>query len=100
MVEKDIHSDFTKISIPPIKEVSGWKEVEIRECGQNLVILNNIDPNLMIVDAQYFKQGINHAKPEQYAREEVATRLIQAARNLPKGYRLLLWDTWRPLEVQ
>lgn len=93
-------AEFKNIPIPEINPVQGWKEVTVVECGQKLILLNNLASDSIIVNAQYYKQRIDHAKPEMYAREEVGERLIKTAKLLPKGFKLLIWDAWRPLEVQ
>lgn len=93
-------TDFVNVPIPELKSTSGWKEIPIRECGEPLVPLNTLNPDLIAVDPQYFKQGLGGSIEIQYARSGVAERLSRAARALPHGLRLLIWDAWRPLDVQ
>lgn len=86
--------------IPVLKSSAGWKEVEIRECGEPLVSLNNLNPDLIVVDPQYLNQKIPHALSTMYLREGATNALIEAAKSLPKGFKFVVWDAWRPLEVQ
>jgi D-alanyl-D-alanine dipeptidase len=86
--------------IPVLKRVDNWKNIPIEECGENLVQLNNLDPNLVMVDPQYYKRGIQHSTQIMCAREGVAKKLLIAGSQLPKGLKLLILDAWRPLEVQ
>lgn len=88
------------VPIPTINSVEGWKEIEIRECGEPLALLNERAPNLITVDSQYYARGIKHASTNLYARQGTANRLVIAASLLPPNHKLLIWDAWRPLEVQ
>ena len=54
----------------------------------------------VIADMQYFKQGREGAITTAYLRKEVADRLIEAAKDLPKGYAFKIFDAWRPFAVQ
>ena len=99
-VERIFTTDLVDKEIPLIKSVEGWKEIEIKECSEPLVLLNSRATDKISVDSQYYKSGIAHASPNLYARRGVANRLVVAASLLPPGYKLLIWDAWRPLEVQ
>lgn len=87
--------------IPELQSIHGWKEIPIRECGQLLVCLNDLEgqENLKVY-SQYYLQGIPNSSNKMYLREETAQRLILAARLLPEGYSLVVFDAYRPLEVQ
>jgi D-alanyl-D-alanine dipeptidase len=86
--------------IPPNQSLDGWKEVKIEENYEPLVSLNEFAPDYIMVKSQYFEQNINGALEECYCREGVAIKLIEAAKYLPKGYKFLIWDAWRPPIVQ
>lgn len=91
-----------KIPIPLPNRVWNWAEVkskEIRENGERLVPLS-LFPEKILVRPQYFLQGIEGALPECYAREGVYKRLVEASLLLPKGYKLVILDAWRPVKVQ
>lgn len=80
------------------ESIDGWKTIEIRECSEPLVNLAGAPQ--ILVDPRYFKQRIQGSKEEVFLRLGVAMRLVAATRYLPKGYKFLIWDGWRPLEVQ
>ena len=54
----------------------------------------------VLVDMQYKKQGRPGATDRALLRRGAAERLLKAANALPKGYRLLVYDAWRPYAVQ
>ena len=54
----------------------------------------------IVVDMQYAKLGYTGAITTAYLRQAVADRLLYAAALLPAGYRLKIYDAWRPYEVQ
>lgn len=99
-MERILDIELYDVKIPIIKGVSGWKEIEIKECGEPLVLLNVRTPDKIVVDSQYYALGIDNASPNLYARQGVANRLVVAASLLPPYHKLLIWDAWRPLEVQ
>src|SRR5437764_1120909 len=86
--------------IPRRHEPAGWRGVAIHECGEPLVALGPYAPERIAVDARYHAAGYPGALAECYARATVAHRLAEAATQLPGGWRLVVWDAWRPLAVQ
>lgn len=90
------------IPIPIPKREWNWTEVkskEIRESGEKLVP-SSLFPERILVSPQYFLQGIEGALPECYVRESVYRKLVEAALLLPRGYKLVIFDAWRPVKVQ
>lgn len=85
--------------IPAPRSMTGWKTVPIQECGEPLVELNSLHSRV-VVDAQYQQQGIAGASSRQYLRRGAADRLVSAANRLPDGYKLVIFDAYRPLAVQ
>lgn len=88
----------------PIPEFDGfkWEEVkkiEIKESGEELVPLSLI-PEKILVSPQYYIQNIEGALPECYIREGNLNRLLRVSEKLPEGYKLLIFDAWRPEQVQ
>lgn len=78
--------------------VEGWRSVAIRECGEPLA---ELAPSERIrIRSAYFSEGYASALPGIWLRESVAARLEQAAHQLPVGMTLVLWDGWRPVELQ
>jgi D-alanyl-D-alanine dipeptidase len=86
--------------IPPINAPDGWKKVPIRESRESLIALSTLKDTRVIVEPRYFQKGLPGAREEMYVRESVVQKLVFAASQLPAGYRLLVWDAWRPLSVQ
>lgn len=82
------------------RTIKGWQNVPIIENNEKMVLLNTFAPEFISVNPQYFIQGIQYAKQDQHVRETVANKLLDAAKKLPKGYKFLVWDAWRPIEVQ
>lgn len=52
------------------------------------------------IKMQYPLLGMKTAVKECYVRREVFEMLKKAQEYLPDGYRLRIWDTWRPLALQ
>lgn len=52
------------------------------------------------VKMQYPQLKLKNAVADCYVREEVAERLKAAQNFLPDGYRLRIWDAWRPFALQ
>lgn len=55
--------------------------------------------NRIKIDPMYFKLGFSPV-PQVYGRKAVLTRLIEALSFLPQQYGFLIWDVYRPREVQ
>jgi D-alanyl-D-alanine dipeptidase len=90
-----------KMPIPRLKS-HDWDQVrlkKINESGEELVPASLI-PERILVRPQYYFQGIPQALPECYARKSVVSRLVNASLKLPRGYKLVILDSWRPLALQ
>lgn len=86
--------------IPKYKNnIEGWKNIKIMECGEELVPLSNINKRI-IVNSQYYLRNIKGSDKECYLRKTVAEKLLQIIDKLPQNYALLIWDTYRTIEVQ
>lgn len=90
-----------KEAIPGLGDFSGEevRKIKIKDNGEDLIPMSLV-PEKIIVRSQYYLQGIKGALPECYIREGNLKRLIEAADMLPAGYRLLIFDGWRPEKVQ
>lgn len=92
---------YIKKAIPEGKELK-WdliRSIPINENNEPLVPLN-LYPERIICHPEYFIQQISHAMPVLYIREGVYKKLIDASKNLPKGYKFVIYDAYRPFEVQ
>lgn len=82
-----------------------YKSVVINKCeskfiDEPFVNIAEYSNGLILVDMQYYKQGISGAIATAYARKTIADMLIKAAHNLPEGLHLKILDAWRPINVQ
>lgn len=88
------------VPIPSDQTIDGWQGVPIEPQDEPFCSLSDLNKQRVCVEPAYFLMKIQGSLPECYARESVANRLLSAAAHLPVGYRLKIWDAWRPLEVQ
>lgn len=75
-----------------------WTAVPIAECGEPLVEVEGGDR--IHVRPIYRALGHDHALGGVFLRAGVVDLLHQAAATLPEDLSLLLWDGWRPVELQ
>lgn len=73
MLTSETLTELQNEPIPTLRQSTGWREVMIEENGENLVVLNNLDQDLVIVDPQYLNQKIPHALSLMYLRQSAAT---------------------------
>lgn len=67
---------------------------------QNEVFTELRDGCPIDVKMMYPLLGFRNAVKGCYLRKTVYELLLKAQANLPKGYRLRIWDAWRPLALQ
>lgn len=84
----------------PLKNPEGWREIDIHECGESLVPLSAVSPDQIVVDSWYYKEGYSNAMKECCVRETVAQQLCKASEMLPMGWKIVIFDAWRSLELQ
>jgi zinc D-Ala-D-Ala dipeptidase len=85
--------------IPPMRGSDGWRSVPIDPIDEPLVAVSTIGGRVD-EDPQYFAWGLPGAEPGCRVRAGVAESLDAAARSLPDGYGLLVWDGYRRFETQ
>ena len=73
-----------------------WKkDAPIVECHEPLMRV----PDKIVYP--YYHRQMNIGRPEMYLRQSVLEKLLLAAEELKnKGYQLMAYDGWRPVEVQ
>ncbi|HEX6462569.1 MAG TPA: M15 family metallopeptidase [Candidatus Saccharimonadales bacterium] len=95
-------------------QVQGWKEIPIREADHPDPLLPlgllSQEAAILTTSSVYFGEHNNSPYAEDnklegslltlFARQSVIRRLLAAERLLPAGYHLLLFDAYRPYEVQ
>lgn len=86
--------------IPPVHlDESDRRLPLIHETKEALLPLSTLS-NKIQVRPYYYSLQYPSALRECYLRETVCERLIQAAEQLPLDHYLVVFDGWRPLEVQ
>lgn len=89
---------YKPIPVSPTRR--GWELIDINECGEELVSLNKIANDKIQVEPRYYLDGHKGARKEIYVRKSLCQMLNKATESLPEGYKFLVWDAWRPVEVQ
>jgi len=72
--------------------------VELRD--EAFVDISEYSHGRILTDMKYLEAGRPGAIPVAYVRESVAKMLLRASQILPDGYRLKIYDAWRPYSVQ
>jgi D-alanyl-D-alanine dipeptidase len=88
-------------AIPNIAKVN-WEDlrkIKIIDNHEDLISMSLI-PEKIIVQPQYYLQGIKGALSDCYIRKNNLNRIVEAAEMLEPGYKFLIYDAWRPPEVQ
>jgi D-alanyl-D-alanine dipeptidase len=87
----DINKKIPNISFPIIENY----DYDIVD--EKLVSLSEIG---LLVDSQYYQQGIEDSLEDCFARSTVANMLLEAQSLLPKGLKFKIYDAYRPISVQ
>jgi len=85
--------------IPRLQANAGWREIEIAGVDEPLVPVDGIGARIFD-RAEYHAWGLPGSLSRSWVRAGVATRLARVAAGLPDGFSLVVWDAYRPLEVQ
>lgn len=97
----ELISKFIETPIPILKK-ENWEEIrkiKIVECNEDLVPLD-LYPEKIINHPEYFIQGLKNSIPVCYTRVSIYEKLIKASEYLPKGYKFVIFDAYRPIELQ
>lgn len=86
--------------IYPTPSISNWKFHPIYEYGEELISLHDINNGKLSIIPIYFKQSVPYSIYDCLVQKTVGDMLLDSTSFLPKGYKLVIWDSWRPLEVQ
>ena len=88
--------------IPNLKDNENWNEVFIDKNNslytEELVKIEETDR--ITIRPQYFINKTKNSMENQYVRKSVYNKLLNASLLLRKGYKLVVFDAYRPLEVQ
>ncbi len=74
--------------------------IKIIPINDPLVCISDIFRDIMVFQSKYFERGISGAIKEVYVRKTVSDMLLTATNSLPAGYKLKIFDAWRPIAVQ
>jgi D-alanyl-D-alanine dipeptidase len=85
--------------LPWLRPNAGWREVTIEPLAEALVPVDTLGPRIFD-RAEYHAWGLPGSLPRSWVREGVAARLVAVADGLPPDHSLVVWDAYRPLEVQ
>ena len=88
-------SSYAVPPISPARSIEGWQLVPIFECGELLEDVTRFDADRIIAKPKYYERQIPGSLPICYVRESVGQRLAQAARLLPEGWKLVIFDASR-----
>ncbi len=83
-------------AIPKIEDPERYKELDISRSG----FVKITSDERFDVKMQYPLLGMSAAETECFVRKEVYDMLVRASSMLPEGYRLRIWDAWRPFALQ
>lgn len=83
----------------PFKIPPNLENVEVEENGDPLVRISDYREDF-VFEPVYYNKGTEGSINCFYAREQVVKRLLKASKLLPSGYKLKIFDAWRPFEVQ
>lgn len=84
------------IAIPKVGKPDGFTGVKFVD-SYFVEVENN---EFLEVGLQYPLLGMKNAEKHCLVRKEVYDKLVEATKNLPKGYRLKILDAWRPFALQ
>lgn len=85
--------------IPSVELPDSWATMPIEECGESLVPIE-ILPKRILHNPIYFNNGIGGALKDMYIRDSIVGKLYNVIDQFPDEYQLVLYDAWRPIEVQ
>src|SRR3989344_1057836 len=106
-VERSLLEQPIPLELP---QVSGWKEIPIKECREPLVPLGSFSEYRDIFtdsiyfgerfDSPYIEPSLEGGLCTIFARKSVAEQLRKAQKLLPQGMYLVVFDAYRTLQVQ
>lgn len=84
------------LNIPDIEDPKRY----IKARFENSKFVKIESNELFDVKMQYPIMGMENAETDCLVRREVYQKLIEAHSYLPEGYKLRIWDAWRPFALQ
>lgn len=85
---------------PPIPDINtGAYTPQLEECGEPIISLSQLSDKIEIC-SYYYQHGYEGALADCYLRVGAAELLVRAAELLPRGCKLVVFDGWRPFQLQ
>lgn len=75
-------------------------DIKIIPVDDPLVCISDTFHDIMEFQPKYFERGLSGAIRQVYVRKTVSDMLLAVTRALPTGYKLKIFDAWRPISVQ
>lgn len=86
--------------IPSLRNIGDVTKVELKENDEKLVPMNGVREDVLVSYSKAFKNNTTGSIEEVLVRETVKEKLIEAGENLPRGYKLVIWETFTPRALQ
>lgn len=86
--------------IPTDIKYNDAKDISIMECNEELISIGKLQSKKIMVISQYYLAGISGSMQDCYARKGVCELLLKASNLLPQNHKLVVWDAFRPFDVQ
>lgn len=83
-----------------LKSVSDVSSVILNENNEKMVSIGEDKPNNLLVFSKAYRDGKEGSIEEVLIREGAKGKLFDAASRLPKGYKLVAWETYTPRSLQ
>jgi zinc D-Ala-D-Ala dipeptidase len=85
--------------LPELISNEGWRDVEIEPVDEPLLPIDQLHPRI-IDRVEYARWEMPGALVRSWIREGVGERLVNVADALPAEMTLVVWDGYRPIELQ
>ena len=93
-IQGNINNPIPKLEYPILRH-----KPKVSESREPIVNITEVHPRIFS-KSMYFEQGIPNSLQAIYLRKTVFEKLIEALNLLPKEYGFILYDGYRPLQVQ
>lgn len=84
----------------PLISMDMTKDCKVEITPDKLVDIQKYSNGEILCESEYYRQGIKGSINKCIAREKVVNKLLDISHKLPNGYKLKVFDAWRPYNVQ
>ncbi len=110
-IQKEVYNleKLANMPIPKLASVAGWKEVPLEPSDEPMVATGELTEYPFFSSSIYYGEHENSPYNRgqikgsfvtMFMRKGVADRLARLEEKLPKGYKIIVFDAYRSLEVQ